>query len=186
MLAFLLETVGEAHQADFMRLYEQYKRLVWTTTGRFFGEKDRRWEAYQNTWLRVALHFEKIILLSCEILPGYLVTIVKNECRSMLAADKRYARLREESEEWERFPSDTEADPEALFEQREAEERVTGLMQRLPEPYRTVLEMRLIAERTNKETAKALGITEAKASTWFSRGKEKLERMLKKEGICDG
>lgn len=183
MLACLLLLVEDEQREAITHIYESYKRLVWTTTGRFFAEEDRRWEAFQRSWLRVVQYAQKIVSLSCDILPGYLVIMVKNECKRLLAEDKRYALLPEDPEELERLLADQAPDPAALWERRETVERETALIGDLPEPYCTVLEMRLVLGWSNKATAQALGITQSKASTWFSRGMERLKKSMGKEGL---
>lgn len=183
MLAYLLQITAEEYQEAITRLYENYERLVWTTTGRFFHEEDRRWEAFQRSWLRVVEYAEKIFSIPAGKLPGYLVIIVKNVCRTMLTEDGRELQMPEDPAEWERLMAEHRADPEALLEQRTAAERAREWMDALPEPVSTVLEMRLVLGLRNQEVAKALGISEKQASECFVSGKQRLKRLLEKEGM---
>lgn len=183
MLAYLLQITAEEYREDITRLYENYERLVWTTTGRFFHEEDRRWEAFQRSWLRVVQYAEKIFSIPAGKLPGYLVIIVKNVCRTMLTEGGRELQMPEDPAEWELLMAEQRADPEALLEQRSEAERARELIRDLPEPVCAVLEMRLVLGRRNQEVAKALGITEKRASDYFISGKQTLKRLLEKEGM---
>ena len=52
----------------------------------------------------------------------------------------------------------------------------------MPETYRAVLEMRLVEERTTREIAAALGLSEGAVNTRISRGRALLAEKLRKEG----
>jgi len=167
--------VEDDKRRAFEKIYHSHKRLVWTTTGRFFHENDKRWDAFQNTWERVAKYFQKFFSAGCEFLPGYLVTITKNECKNLLVKEKRERSLPLELAGEEDFA--------AAAETRQGAARAKELLALLPRHYRAVLEMRLVLEMSNSEVAKALEITPAKASTWYRRGRDMLVRRLKEEGI---
>lgn len=185
MLAYLLTLVEESQRAAFTKLYLGHRRLVWTVTGWYFHAEDRRKDAFQQAWLRVIQAFEKISAIPAALLPGYLVVVAKNECKTLLAQERRYwgDRGPEDWSELDRLPADPAQEPEARAEWQDTDRRVMELIAALPEPYCAVLEMRLVLERSNREVAQALHITEAKASTWFTRGKARLVKRLKEEGL---
>ena len=56
----------------------------------------------------------------------------------------------------------------------------------LPEHYQAVLECRLVLCLSNGETARRLGVSDAKASVWYRRGRALLVKKLREEGIDYG
>lgn len=113
---------------------------------------------------------------------AYLVTIVKNACRNIISKERKYAQMPEDPAELEALVGGAE-DPEIEGAGADAC-RAMELLAGLPEPYRAVLECRLVLGMGNGETARHLGVTDGKASTWFTRGKELLAKRLMEEGIC--
>ena len=98
MLIYLAALEDRDDQAAFLDFYRANERLVWHMTGRFFREEERRWDAFQETWTAAARNFSKILSLPCEKRAAYLVIIVKNQCRDLLAKERKYAPFPEEPE----------------------------------------------------------------------------------------
>lgn len=59
---------------------------------------------------------------------------------------------------------------------------IVDVIRSMSETYRAVLEMRLVEERTTREIAAALGISERAVDTRISRGRALLAEKLRKEG----
>ena len=62
------------------------------------GQHDAE-DAVQNSFLQIIRHFEKISEISCEELPFWIISIVKNESLMILRARRKIVPL----EEWKGF-----------------------------------------------------------------------------------
>lgn len=182
MICYLTLLETEDEKAAFLALYEANKGYLWAMTGRFFSDSDRRGDAFQDAWASAAKNFPKIFALPCEFQTPYLIVIVKNACRAILNKEKRFVPLPEAPEETDALLGSV-CDPDPAGVAGDAG-RALELLSGLPENYRAVLEARLVLGLQNSEVAKQLGITPAKASTWFDRGKALLAKRLMEEGIC--
>ena len=138
---------------------------------RILGEQSDAEDAVQNAFLQIIRHFEKISEIPCEELPFWLISIVKNESLIILRKRSRIVSLPD-------LESLTEA-AEAVTEYSELVE----LFRRLPEPYRAVLEMKILFGYSYREIAKRLGISETAVSTRASRGRALLREIAEREGF---
>ena len=59
---------------------------------------------------------------------------------------------------------------------------IVDVIRSMSETYRAVLEMRLVEERSTREIAAALGLSESAVDTRISRGRAMLAEKLRKEG----
>ena len=59
---------------------------------------------------------------------------------------------------------------------------IVDVIRSMPETYRAVLEMRFVEERSTREIATALGLSERAVDTRISRGRALLVEKLRKEG----
>ena len=132
-------------------------------------EGDRRklfelYTQYQDAMLRVARRYFEI---PCKKQGAYLVTIVKNESLTLLRKCRKD------------LPLD-----ESLMKCSLDDDSATIIdtIRSMPETYRAVLEMRLVEERTTREIAAALGLSEGAVNTRISRGRALLAEKLRKEG----
>jgi RNA polymerase sigma-70 factor, ECF subfamily len=70
------------------------------------------------------------------------------------------------------------ASTDALLEQRQTRALVRGAIDRLPEPYRTVLVLRDIEELDTDEAARVLGLTSSAVKTRLHRARQALRTLL--------
>lgn len=170
MLAFFLaalETIEERER--FTAVYEQYSAYLENTAMRILGEQKDAEDAVQNAFMQVIRHFEKLSCISCEELPFWLISIVKNESLMILRKKKRTIPL----EDWEKIES--------------AAGRISGYMElvelfaQMPDTYRAVLEMKYLLGYSDKEISKYLGISETTVSTRAGRGRKLLRKIAEKE-----
>lgn len=172
MLTFFLTILeSDEDRRRFTTIYEQYHiRLESIAVGILADQKDAE-DAVQNAFIQVIRHFEKIDKISCEELPFWLISIVKNEALLILRKKKRTIL----EENLERF--DAAVDNIAGYEE------LVELFAHLPDTYRMVLEMKYLFGYSDKEIAKRLGISETAVSTRASRGRSLLRKIAEREGF---
>ena len=172
MLSFfisLLET--DTDRQKFIQLYDLYHVQVEQTAMCILKDQHDAEDAVQNTFLQIIKHFHKVYEISCENLPFWIISIVKNEALMILRKKKRVVHL----EDWDSFVEETEY----ISEYRE----LVQLFSRLPETYRAALEMKFLLDYSGKEIAQRLGISETAVNTRISRGRALLKEILEKEGF---
>lgn len=172
MLSFfrsMLETDADRHR--FAQLYEQHHVQIEHTAMRILKDQQDAEDAVQNTFMQVIKHFDKVYEIPCKNLPFWLISIVKNEALMILRKKKRVVQL----EDWDAIVEESEyiSDYGELVQ----------LFTKLPETYRSALEMKFLLDYSGKEIAQRLGITETAVNTRISRGRALLKDILEKEGF---
>ena len=169
MLTMLLSMLSdEEDRKALYELYTQYQDAMLRVARRYFPtDPASADDAVQNAWLRAIDNFSKIFEIPCKKRGAYLVIIVKNEALTLLRKYGRELPLGELLTE-----IGTEDDSASIVD----------VIRSMSETYRAVLEMRLVEERTTREIAKALGLSERAVDTRISRGRALLAEKLRKEG----
>lgn len=178
MLVYLMMLDGNEEKDEFTRLYNENLKYMMQVAGRFFTDHSRVEDAVHNAFLVVARDFKKFLQIPCPERTPYLVTIVKNKCRDMLRAEKKYTELPDDGD---RIYA-TEPGPEVSGLAGDYR-RAVELIYQLPDNFREVLEYRLIFGMTNVETAKRLRISQDLASKRYNRGRALVAKVLEEEGI---
>ena len=94
---------------------------------------------------------------------------VRNECLTLLRRERPTVPL----EDWGDFAAQAESS--------EAED-IAAVIRAMPETYRAALEMKFLQERTDREIAQALQLSEGAVRVRISRGRALLQQKLREEG----
>ena len=147
MLAVLLAALeSDEDRQKFIEIYEQYHDQMERTAMRILKEQSDVEDAVQNAFMQMIRHFEKIFEIPCEELPFWIISIVKNESRIILRKNQRTVPM----ENWDGFIKSID-DISGYAE-------LVDLFTRLPETYRSVLELKMLHGYSDKEISKRLGI----------------------------
>lgn len=171
MLTMLLSMLSdEDDRKALYDLYTQYQDAMLRVARRYFpADPASAEDAVQNAWLRAIDHFSKFFEIPCKKRGAYLVIIVKNESLTLLRKRGKELPLDESLAE-----EGTEGGDDSAS--------IVDMIRSMSETYRVVLEMRLVEERTTREIATALGLSERAVDTRISRGRALLAEKLGKEG----
>ena len=164
-----LETAEERRK--FTEIYEEYHFQLENTAMKILAEQKDAEDAVQNAFIQIIRHFEKISVIPCEELPSWLISIVKNEALMILRKRKKLVPL----EEWENIAYTTSEAIEYA--------ELVELFTKLPDTYRSVLEMKYLFAYSDKEISIRLGISETAVSTRASRGRALLRNLAEKKGL---
>jgi RNA polymerase sigma-70 factor (ECF subfamily) len=171
VLIFLTMLETDAERQLFMELYNQYGNAMLRVAQRYFlGEPTMAEDAVQNAWLRVVEKFSRLQDIPRKKRGAYLVVIAKNESISLLR--KRHQELPFD---------DTIVADKGDFESDNAKD-IIETIQKMPETYRAVIEMRFVEELSTKEIAVALGLKETTVNVRIHRGRALLMKKLREEG----
>ena len=172
MLAVLLAALeSDEDRQKFIEIYEQYHAQMERTAMRILKEQSDVEDAVQNAFMQMIRHFEKIFEIPCEELPFWIISIVKNEARIILRKTQRTVPL----DDWDGFTKSIDDISEYT--------ELVDLFTRLPETYRSVLEMKMLHGYSDKEISKRLGISETAVSSRATRGRAMLREIVGKEGF---
>lgn len=175
MLLFLSMLESDGERRIFSELYNQYGNAMLRVARRYFPEDPQDAEdAVQNAWLKVVKNILKIQEIPCKKRGAYLVIIVRNEAITILRKRRR------------ELPFEDALAGEAAGFGGDSGKPVIELIRAMPDTYRAVLEMRFVEERSTKEIAAALHLTESAVNTRIHRGRAILIEKLREEGICNG
>ncbi|MBQ9720439.1 MAG: sigma-70 family RNA polymerase sigma factor [Oscillospiraceae bacterium] len=171
MLTMLLSMLSnEEDRRALFELYEQYQGVLQRIARSIFPDDPHTVDdVVQTVWLHVIESFSKIYDIPCEKRGGYLVIIAKNESLSLLRSRRR-----------ELLANEAQSD-EAADELSDAAP-IIDLIRSMPEVYRAVLELRFVEERSTKEIAALLELSEGAVDMRIHRGRKLLLKKLQEEG----
>ena len=173
MMAVLLAALeSDADRQKFIEIYEQYHVQMERTAICILKEQSDVEDAVQNAFMQIIRHFEKIFEIPCEELPFWIISIVKNEARIILRKNQRTVPL----EDWDGFTKSID-DISGYTE-------LVDLFTRLPQTYRSVLEMKMLYGYSDNEISKRMGISKTAVSSRATRGRAMLREIVGKEGFC--
>ena len=173
MLTMLLSMLSDENDRKALsELYEQYQGIMQRIAQGFFQDDPHAVEdVVQSAWLRVVDNFSKIYDISSEKRGGYLVIIVKNESLSLLRSRRREI-LTDEIQSENTTGESGDATP------------IIDMIRTMPDVYRAVLELRFVEERSTKEIAALLKLSEGAVDMRIHRGRKLLLKKLREEGYA--
>ena len=173
MLALLFSVLeDEGDRVRFFRLHREYERKMYRVALSILGDHHRAEECVHDAFCKIILNFSKISEIPCHEMEPWIVTIVKNTALDIQRKDRRRETL---PEEWD-APAPEGVEAESGYR------RLVELIRSMPEGYRQALELKFVLEQSNRDIARALGISEAAAAQRVTRGRALLIQKLKEEG----
>lgn len=176
MLAFYLSTLDDSgDKALFAQIYERYEWKMYAVALNILKEPRAAEDAVHDALVKIISHFEtakKYFYDSCLDLEPWIVIIVKRTALDALKKGKYSGP----------FPEDWEPAGDDPTQALDGFDALVGLIRSMPEGYRAVLELRLVAEWSFQEIGKELGISASAAQVRYSRGLKLLQEKLRKEG----
>lgn len=115
---------------------------------------------------------------------AYLATIARNLLIDRGRAEQRRARTHVAGQDLERLPDDdVQRDTSALLEERELSRLIGRFEEELPEPERTIFHLRYAGQKSHRETAAAIGLSEIQIRRRDSRIRTQLLAFLRQHGF---
>jgi RNA polymerase sigma factor (sigma-70 family) len=163
---------GDGHAMD--RLYAVYSRYLAGVCTRYMGSSDMMKDVMQESLIKIFTRIGTFRYRGPGSLRAWLTRIVVNESITMLRQRQRLA------------VNLTDADPPDVPDGDEEEPDVDGLspdvmmglLQRLPDGYRTVLNLYAIEGHSHQEIAQMLGIKVNSSASQLHRAKHMLAKMI--------
>ena len=153
-------------------LYAMYARAMYNVSCRIIPDRMEAEDAMQEAFFKA---FDRISTFRGEVTFGaWLKRIVINTCLDHLK--KRRVQL----VSFDDLPGLAEHTDSSDDYTPESVEQVKLAMQQLPEGYRVVLTLRLVEELDYPEIAEMLDINESSVRSQYTRGRQKLVELLKR------
>jgi RNA polymerase sigma-70 factor (ECF subfamily) len=179
-----LSTLNDKERRIIEKIYEEHHHKCLCVALKYVKKKEIAEDLVGDTFVKIIEHKEKIFSLDCNLLPSYIVTIVKNKSKNYL---KRQQRVSDTS--YEELEETTESPAPSVEDQvfdKMALERLVSLVDTLDEDYRSVLIMRYIWDFSIKSIAETLDITQGNVKVRLHRAKAQLKKLLEKEVQTNG
>ena len=178
MLSFYLQILQdpEADGEAFRALYERYEGLVFGISRKIVRNHHAAEEAAQETWIKVAVHFHRIVDGKGEDDIGRQLSVIARNT----AIDKYRKRKRQ----WKKETLSAETIEKARAARKmgmEDSAYLRWLIRELEEPYRSALEMQVVLGLSYREIAGRLGVTEAAVNNYVHRGKKQLRTLMEEQ-----
>lgn len=172
MISICLAMLSDgAEQLFFLEIYSAYESMMYQVALSVLHDPALAEDAVQESWLRVAASFYRIMELDGTSIKGYLNILVKNVCVDM--NDKETI--------GEELPEDWDTPDASAF--LDVLDMVTELIRGMPVQYREILERKYILGYSNREIARSLGLNESTVASRAMRGRILLADILRKEGF---
>ena len=183
----LLDT--ETEKEKFERLYYQYKRLMYWIANHILDDSHLAEDAVHEAFLKIIKNFHKIGEISCPQTKRFVVIIVRNAARNLLAKESRLRSIQDfgmsgsaddETEQpasmWENLSKGFDETPDAVLHKE-----ILQTVQSLPDWAADVLLLSAVYGCSTRELAGVLGITIEAAKKRLQRARV-LFRNKMKEG----
>jgi RNA polymerase sigma factor (sigma-70 family) len=163
---------AELYEANFSRVYSFVRSQVSSTTdaqelvGRIFLKACTHWR-------RAPRHDEAVL---------WLFKIARNTVVDYRRVEQRHESARVSLDELAELP-DGAVDPEAGYATKERQALLLNVLARLDDDNRMLLGLKFTAQRTNREIAAMLGISEAAVSMRLMRALRRLRGELTQLGV---
>jgi RNA polymerase sigma-70 factor (ECF subfamily) len=132
-------------------------------------------DVLQETFVRLARNRQK--LAGVENLVAYVFTTARNEANRLLARQDREGRLVAELAPQALFSEASSSDLKEI----ETAECVSGLLARLSDELREVIELKIYAELSFREISDVTGLPQGTVATRYRAALDKMRRQLAKE-----
>lgn len=175
LMLFLSMLETEEDKAWFTELYLRLHDVLYSQAMRVTRNREDAEDAMQKVWEKVIQKSEVLQAKVPEHQKAYLIVMTRHRCIDEFRRRKREKDKRERVIEQKK----TEAADRRILE------KVRRLLEKLDERYRIVLELNLLAGFTYREIADELDIPLSTVSTRIQRGKERLQKQLREEGLYD-
>jgi len=175
--SFLLSAdhiLDESEKCFIDLLYGDYSKLMFLQANRILENGNDVEDAVQQAWLNIIKYLPKLKLLNCDVLPLYIVTIVKH-CAIDLIRKERGQRSIVFSDFFEGFEECIKDDCfETVIENLEMKDKIASAIQHLTEEDQFLLHSKYVMGWTNDEIADYLGVKSNSVRTIIYRIRKKV------------
>ena len=161
---------------EFEKIYEKYKQPLYDLAFSILHNHQDAEDAVQETFIKIADTFTKVLQIPCNELTSYIVIICRN------ISINKYNKNKRTSEHTIRLNENITASE--VFSASESKEALMNALSQLPQDHKDVIFLFDLQGMSAKEAAALLGISEGNVRIKVFRAREMLRKSLK-EGKTD-
>lgn len=159
----------------FALVYDQFYNRMMRVARQILPSRAQAEDAVHDAFLKIIQHFDDLKAVPEERRIYWVVAVTKNAALDILRKERRDLPMDEEVRN--QMPA---APEEGGFR------ALVEIIRRMPETYRSVLELRFLTEWSHAEIARELNITEGAVKTRVARGRQMLIEAMRREGyVCE-
>lgn len=174
----LIDSATDREKFDY--LYHTYARMMLYIARQIVGSQDLAEDAVQEAYLALASHISQVEDAHSSSAKYFLTTITKHKALDILRRQADTTDI--EDEVIEQMPG-AGGEPLSAYLEQEQQELLVKCLKQLDSDSRTILEYKYLHALKEREIADLLGISAKAASVRLVRARNKLAKILKKEGI---
>lgn len=170
----LVEQARKGDRGAMKRIYDCYSRYLAATCSRYLpGESDLR-DVLQDSFVKIFSSLDKFEFRGEGSLKAWMRQVSVNEALKLIRRRKRNDTV---EYKWDLPDTQEEDDPEPDVAEVPPSV-IQKMIQALPEGYRTVLNLYAFEEKSHKEIAGLLGISESTSASQLHRARALLARQI--------
>lgn len=169
----LIEKIREGDHAAMKRLYDIFSGCLFAICRRYIPDKDTAEDVFQDSFVKILTSFGKFDYKGKGSLQAWMSRVTVNEALQYLRQKKKCSFV----ERTENLP-DIMADDEDVDVDGIPPAVIQRLIGELPDGYRTIFNLYAIEERSHREIAAMLGITESTSASQFFRARKMLAKKI--------
>lgn len=167
----MIEAIKDGDRHAMKMLYDAYASYAMVICRRYLRDSDTVYDVLQDGFIKIFNGLAHFNYQSNNGLKGWIAQIFVNECLDRLRKNKKISFT-------DKIPDDIEDDEPSV--EIISPETLLNLISRLPDGYRTVLNLYIFEEMSHKEIARELGIKEGTSASQYLRAKKLLATMINK------
>lgn len=170
----LVELCRKNDRAAWNTVYNMYAGNLLTSIMRYIPDRDRAYDILHDTFIKIFSSFEKFSWRGEGSLKAWMTRIAVNMSLETLRKND----IINDSADIETLPENDFIDDDDDLKELEPE-TLMNFIQELPAGYRAVFNLYVFEEKSHKEIAGILGITEQTSASQYHRAKSKLAKQIK-------
>ncbi|HOV36953.1 MAG: sigma-70 family RNA polymerase sigma factor [Dysgonomonadaceae bacterium] len=165
-------------------LYEKYAKKMMAICLRYSKDEETAYDLLHDGFIQVFSHIGSFEGKGS--FEGWLKRIFVNVALMYLRKEQKRGEIRFDIEQMESEPIEEDDDDEGLLSNNISQQQLLALINALPLGYKTVFNLFVFEDKTHKEIANTLGISEASSRSQYSRArallKKQINAVIKKNG----
>ena len=142
---------------------------------RFLQDSDTTKDAIQDVFIKLWSQRNRLVGLNS--LEAFAIRVTRNHCLDMIKS-RRTVSMDENDYLKDRIADDS--NPEKELYRSDSYRRLTGIINALPEPHRSVIRMKDLDGYSNEEIGDSLGLSEGNVRVVLSRARKKVREEIEK------
>jgi len=174
----VIERARNGDRKAVKQIYDRFSSYLTATCARFITNENDLRDVLQDGFVKIFTSLDQFVYRGEGSLKAWARQIMVNQCLKLMRSKRRSVPImyEENLRDLEAVEDDDEGPPDIHNVPAEVLQR---MIRELPEGYRTVLNLFVVEEKSHKEIASLLGITESTSASQFFRARKILADKLK-------